>query len=105
MLLLLKCFDIKKVKSLNDLVIIDWVLGGEPTKKKYDDFHSMLLQDLAYPFNLFSLTKASLKRNKPLLTYYFYRQMPLLQEHYPVQASKDYCLPQTAHEKDHQKID
>ena len=33
MLLLLKCFDIKKVKSLNDLVIIDWVLGGEPTKK------------------------------------------------------------------------
>ena len=28
-----KCFDIKKVKSLNDLVIIDWVLGGEPTKK------------------------------------------------------------------------
>ena len=34
MLLLLKCFDIKKVKSLNDLVIIDWVLGGEPTKKK-----------------------------------------------------------------------
>ena len=37
MLLLLKCFDIKKVKSLNDLVIIDWVLGGKPTtttKKK-----------------------------------------------------------------------
>ena len=24
----------KKVKSLNDLVIIDWVLGGEPKKKK-----------------------------------------------------------------------
>ena len=33
MLLLFKCFDIKKVKSLNDLVIIDWLLGGEPTKK------------------------------------------------------------------------
>ena len=34
MLLLLKCFDIKKVKSLNDLVNIDWVLGGEPTTKQ-----------------------------------------------------------------------
>ena len=36
MLLLLKCFDIKKVKSFKDLIIIDWVLGSEPTTtKKY----------------------------------------------------------------------
>ena len=34
MLLLFKCYDIKKVKSLNDLAIIDKVLGGEPTTKK-----------------------------------------------------------------------
>ena len=34
MLLLLKCFDIKKVNSLNDLVIIDWVLGWRTNKKK-----------------------------------------------------------------------
>ena len=29
-----KVFYIKKVKSLNDLVIFDWVLGGKPTKKR-----------------------------------------------------------------------
>ena len=54
MLLLLKCFDIKKVKSLNDLVIIDWVLGGKPTKKKnilvrnvtFSPFLSLLLCSL-----------------------------------------------------------
>ena len=34
MLLLLKCFDIKKVNSSKDLIIIDWVLGGEPTTTK-----------------------------------------------------------------------
>ena len=33
-LLLLKCYDRKLVKSLKDLIIIDLVLGGEPTKKK-----------------------------------------------------------------------
>ena len=33
MMLPLKCSDIKKVKSLKDLIIIDWVLGGKPTKK------------------------------------------------------------------------
>ena len=31
MLLLVKCFDIKKVKSLIDLISVDMVLGGEPT--------------------------------------------------------------------------
>ena len=35
MLLLLKCFDIKKVKSSKDLIIIDWVLGGKPRKKNF----------------------------------------------------------------------
>ena len=34
LLLLLKCFDIEKFKSSIDLIIIDWVLGGEPAKKK-----------------------------------------------------------------------
>ena len=34
MLLLFKCFDIKKVKSLKDSISIDRVLGGKPTKKK-----------------------------------------------------------------------
>ena len=45
-LTVIKCFDIKKVVSSNDLVIIDWVLGGEPTKKKKKNsrwFRYMLL--------------------------------------------------------------
>ena len=29
-----KCFDIKKVKSLNDLISLGKVLGGKPTKNK-----------------------------------------------------------------------
>ena len=33
MLLLLKCSDSKKVKSLKDRITIDRVLGGEETKK------------------------------------------------------------------------
>ena len=40
----LKCFDIKKVKSSKDLIIIDWVLGGKPRKKilHKNNFNSVL---------------------------------------------------------------
>ena len=54
MLLLFKCFDIKKVKSLKDSISIDRVLGGKPTKKKKRTVkYNILLLNTISPKNNF----------------------------------------------------
>ena len=89
MLLLLKCSDIKKVKSFKDQIIIDLVLGGKPTKKRKT---GILMWDLSAAFDCldlkngttyttvslshlsFLIHKSTLLRRKYtlLLLYYYY---------------------------------